>query len=186
VRCACEGGEPKQTARSVATGAPHRLHTSCAPHSLHTVDSTDRRRPARAPRLRRRRAQSDCSFRRYRRVPPSSHLCRDPPSSHSRLHWLLASCACAAPLARPTVFTPSIPLTVCVMRLRHAVFTVDSTGRWRPSRAPRLRRRRAQADCSFRCHRRAPPSSHLLRASPSSHRRLHRPSASCACAAPAR
>ena len=28
VRRACEGGEPKQTARSVATGAPHRL---CAP-----------------------------------------------------------------------------------------------------------------------------------------------------------
>jgi len=66
-------------------------------HRLHTVDSTDRRRHARAPRRRRRRAQSDCSFRRHRRVPPSSHLYRAPPSSHRRLHWLLASCACTAP-----------------------------------------------------------------------------------------
>jgi hypothetical protein len=142
---------------------PHRLHTSCAPHLLHTVDST--RRPARAPRLRRRRSQSDCSFRRHRRVPPSSHLCRAPPSSHRRLHWPLASCACAAPLARPTVFTPSIPLAVGVLRVRraceggepnqtarsvaagaphrlhtscapHHLHTVDSTGRRRPARAP--------------------------------------------------
>jgi hypothetical protein len=52
-------------------------------------------------------AQSDCSFRCHRRVPPSSHLLHAPPSSHRRLHWPSASCACAAPLARPTVFTPS-------------------------------------------------------------------------------
>ena len=60
VRRVCEGGKPNQTAHSVATDAPHRLHTSCtprrlhtscAPHRLHAVDSTGRRRPARAPRL---------------------------------------------------------------------------------------------------------------------------------------
>ena len=69
VRLVCEGGKPNQTAHSVATDAPHRLHTSCtprrlhtsyAPHRLHAVDSTGRRRPARAPRL--------------LRDPPSTHL----------------------------------------------------------------------------------------------------------------
>jgi hypothetical protein len=97
VRHAGEGGEPNQTARSVATGASHRLHTSVAPHRPHTVDSTGCWRPARPPRL-----------------------LRAPQSSHSRLHWPLASCACAAPAKeespirllvplpppRPTVFTP--------------------------------------------------------------------------------
>ena len=106
VRLVCEGGKPNQTAHSVATDAPHRLHTSCTPrrlhtscvpHRLHTVDSTVRRRPARAPRL-----------------------LRDPPSSHSRLHCPSASCACAAPLACPTVFTLSTPLTVDVLRVRRA------------------------------------------------------------------
>ena len=85
VRRVCEGGKPNQTAHSIATDATHRLHTSCtprrlhtscAPHRLHAVDSTGRRRPARAPRL-----------------------LRDPPSTHRRLHCPSASCACAAPLA---------------------------------------------------------------------------------------
>jgi hypothetical protein len=106
VRRVCEGGKPNQTAHSVATDAPHRLHTSCtprrlhtscAPHRLHAVDSTGRRRPARAQRL-----------------------LRDPPSTHRRLHCPSASCACAAPLARPTVFTPSTPLAVGVLRVRRA------------------------------------------------------------------
>jgi len=120
VRRACEGGEPNQTARSVATGASHRLHTSVAPHRLHTVDSTGRWRPARALRLPRRRAQSDCFFRCHWGAPPSSHLLRSPPSSHRRLHWPSASCACAAPLGRPTVFTPSTPPAVGVLRVRRA------------------------------------------------------------------
>jgi len=149
-----------------------RLHTSCAPHRddrpfivltetkfrLHTVDSTDRWRPARAPRLRRMRAQSDCSFRRHWHAPPSSHLWRAPPSSHRRLHWPSSAGACAAPPkeenpirllipsqpTRPTVFTPSSPLAVGVLRVRHAscaprrLHTVVSTGRLRPARAPRL------------------------------------------------
>ena len=77
-------------------------------------------------------------------APPSSHLLRSPPSSHCRLHWPSASCACAAPLARPTVYTPSTPLSVGVLRVRraacvtHRLHTVDSTGRRRPARAPRL------------------------------------------------
>jgi hypothetical protein len=79
--------------RSVSC-TPRRLHTAYAPHRLHTVDSTGRRRPARVP----------C-------------LLRDPPSSHSRLHCPSASCACAAPLARPTVFTQSTPLAVGVLRV---------------------------------------------------------------------
>jgi len=123
------------------------------------------------------------------------------PSSHRRLHWPSVACACAAsakeespirllipsPLTRPTVFTPrarpavftplalptvftlSTPLAVGVLRVRrascatHRLHTVDSTVRRRPARAPRL-----------------------LRAPPSSHRRLHWLSASCACAAPTR
>jgi len=47
-------------------------------------------------------------------------LSRDPPSTHRRLHCPSASCACAAPLARPTVFTPSTPLAVGVLRVRRA------------------------------------------------------------------
>jgi hypothetical protein len=135
---------PAVASPRTATGASHRFHTSVATHRPHTVDSTGCWRPARAPRL-----------------------LRAPPSSHSRLHWPLASCACAAPakkespirllvplppprptvftpLARPTIFTPSTLLAVGVLRVRHAsceshrLHTVDSTGRRRPARAPRL------------------------------------------------
>ena len=156
-----------QLSHSHSPGAPHHLHTSGAPH-LHTVDSTDksqvtdRRRPTRAPRLRRRRAQSDCSFCRHRSDPPSSHLLhsptsshllRDPPSSHRRLHWQSSSGACRAPrlrrrraqsdcsfcrLARPTVITSGAPHRHHTSCVPHSLHTVDSTVRRRPARAPRL------------------------------------------------
>jgi hypothetical protein len=82
-------------------------------------------------------------------APQSSHLLRDPPSSHHRLHWPSVPCACTAlslpvthihaawdgdkhhvthahihtqreSLARPTVFTQSTPLAVGVLRVRGA------------------------------------------------------------------
>ena len=129
-----------------------RLHTSCSPHRLHTVESTDRRRPAPALRLRRRRVQSDCSFRRHRHAPPSLHLCRDPPSSdllhappsshlliappssHRRLHWRLASCAhaprllCAPPSSHRRLHCPSASCACAAPLARPTVFTPSGRG----------------------------------------------------------
>ena len=87
VRHTGKGGEPNQTARSIATGVSHRLHTSVATHRPHTVDSTGCWRPARAQRL-----------------------LRVPPSSHRRLHWQLASCACAAPAKEESPIRLLVPL----------------------------------------------------------------------------
>ena len=115
VRRACEGGEPNQTARSVATGATHRLHTSCTPrhrhtsyatHRLHTVDSTGSRRPAHAVRHACEGGEPNQTARSVAwRAPQSSHLARP---------------TVITPLAYPTVFTPSTPLSVGVLRVRRA------------------------------------------------------------------
>ncbi len=162
VRSAYEGGEPNQTARSVATGATHSLHTSCAPHRLHTVDSTATVfTPSTPLAVGVLRVHCVCEGGEPNQTAHSV----DTGASH-RLH---------------TSYTTHRLHTSCAT---HRLHTVDSSGRRRPARALRLRRRRAQSDCSFRRHRRAPPSSHLVRHPQSSHRRLHCPSASCACAAP--